>query len=156
MQGHRSIYFKETVFVHGIDYSIAPYIPIWSMNNHNLYLSYSWLWSLTQVKNPHDQLKLRHIYCFTKPSNFSTANFYVFESANSITFTIFNILYIFLQVLHFLSAMKPADVILQLMPCLIHAAIIKVVENGKFLHNMSVWSHFLTLLLKGGYLHGSF
>ncbi|CAC5408910.1 RAB3GAP1 [Mytilus coruscus] len=33
------------------------------------------------------------------------------------------------KVLHFLSAMKPADVILQLMPCLIHAAIIKVVEN---------------------------
>ena len=28
--------------------------------------------------------------------------------------------------------MKPADVILQLMPCLIHAAIIKVVENGRY------------------------
>jgi Rab3 GTPase-activating protein catalytic subunit len=35
------------------------------------------------------------------------------------------------KVLHFLSSLKPADVVVHLMPMLIHAALLKAMENGK-------------------------
>ena len=36
------------------------------------------------------------------------------------------------KVLHFLSALRPADVAMRLMPMLIHAAIVKLLEQGMF------------------------
>lgn len=36
-----------------------------------------------------------------------------------------------LQVLHFLSAMKPADVVVHLLPLLLHSSIVNIISNGE-------------------------
>lgn len=54
------------------------------------------------------------------------------------------------QVLHYLAMQKPADLARHLLPCVIHAAVLKVKEEGKCLSCQSLrplpkkgfWFHF--------------